>query len=81
MGQSFLLNLGDQYDWNINVADQTIVSRVKNIAVIRGAQGVYDAVKAGTTTLTAMGDPMCRQSKPACAMPSIFFEVTLVVEP
>ena len=81
VGQTFLLNLGDQYDWTVNVTDPSILSRRVNITVIRGAQGVYDALKAGTTTLSATGDPLCRQSKPACAMPSMAFEVTVVVEP
>jgi hypothetical protein len=81
VGQTFLLNLGDQYDWNINVADQTVLSRVKNIAVIRGAQGVYQALKAGTTTLMAGGDPPCRKSTPPCMRPSIAFELSVVVEP
>jgi hypothetical protein len=79
VGQTFLLMLGDQYEWDVMVADQTVLSRVKNIAVIRGAQGVYQALAAGTTTLTAAGNPACRQSKPACAMPSVAFELTVVV--
>ena len=78
--QTFLLFLGEQYNWSVNVTDQEIVSRVMNIAVIRGAQGIYLAHKPGTTSLTAFGDPTCRQSKPACAMPSIAFEVRVVVE-
>jgi hypothetical protein len=80
-GQRFLLNLGADYEWSPVVADQGIVSRVPNIAVIRGAQGIYEAHVAGRTTLTADGEPACRQAKPACAMPSRLFKVTLVVEP
>lgn len=80
-GQRFLLNLGAGYDWSPVIADQGIVSRVPNFAVIRGAQGIYEAHAAGRTTLTAAGDPPCRQAKPACAMPSRLFKVTLVVEP
>ncbi len=80
VGQRFLLNLGAEYNWNPVVADQSIVSRVIGILVIRGAQGIYEAHAPGTTTLTATGDPTCRQSKPACAMPSRVFKVTLVVE-
>jgi len=81
VGDTFLLNLGEDYNWNINVADQTVISRVKNIAVIRGAQGVYQALKAGTTTLMAGGDPACRQSNPPCMRPSIAFELTVSVAP
>jgi hypothetical protein len=75
-----LLKLGEQYDWAVAISDQNVVSRVKNIAVVRGAQGVYDALRAGTVTLTATGDPACRQSQPPCMMPSRVFMVTIVVK-
>ena len=80
VGETFLLKLGEVYTWDISLSDESVISRVKNIMVIRGAQGVYQALKPGTATLTATGDPLCRQTKPACAMPSILFEVTLVVK-
>jgi hypothetical protein len=80
MGQSILLMLGEQYTWDINLSDQGIISRVKNIAVLRGAQGIYETIKPGTVLLTATGDPLCRQSKPACGQPSIQFEVTIIVK-
>jgi hypothetical protein len=79
VGQSFLLKLGEDYDWQVTASDQNVVSRARNIAVVRGAQGVYDAHQAGTVTLTASGDPACRQSQPPCAMPSMLFTVTIVV--
>jgi hypothetical protein len=79
VGQRFLLNLGEGYDWAPTVTDQNVVSRVVGILVIRGAQGIYKAHAPGTVTLTASGDPTCRQSKPACAMPSRLFKVNLVV--
>jgi hypothetical protein len=80
VGESFLLKLGEDYDWTPIVADQTIVSRAMNIAVIRGAQGVYDAHKAGKTTLTATGDPVCRQATPPCEQPSRTFTIQIVVQ-
>jgi carboxyl-terminal processing protease len=78
--EQFLLKLGEEYDWTVTVADQSIVSRVVNITVVRGAQGVYEAHKAGSTTLTATGDPVCRQSQPPCAMPSRLFQINVVVQ-
>jgi hypothetical protein len=80
IGQSFLLKLGELYDWEVTVSDQNVVSRARNITVVRGAQGVYDALQAGTAKLTATGDPLCRQLTPACGMPSILFTVTVVVK-
>ena len=79
VGESFLLKLGDQYTWDVTISDQNVVSREKNIAVVRGAQGVYTANQPGTVTLSAAGDPQCRQSQPPCAMPSIQFMITIVV--
>jgi hypothetical protein len=80
-GQRFLLNLGEgTYTWSPVVADESVVSRVIGITVIRGAQGIYEAHQAGQTTLIATGDPLCRSQKPACAMPSISFQVNIVVQ-
>ena len=78
-GESFLLKLGNNYDWNIDISDQNIVSRVVNIMVINGAQGIYKAHNPGTATLTAQGDPFCLSSIPRCAMPSILFRVNITV--
>jgi hypothetical protein len=39
--------------WTVGVADRTILRRVPNIAVVRGAQGVYEAHALGTTKLAA----------------------------
>jgi hypothetical protein len=80
VGEAFLLKLGDVYTWEVNISDQNVLSRVKNITVVRGAQGVYDARQAGTVTLSATGDPQCRQSQPPCGMPSIQFKITIVVK-
>ncbi len=75
VGETFLLKLGEEYDWTVTVADQSVLSRVKNVMVVRGAQGLYEAIKTGSTTLTASGDPVCRQSQPPCDMLSRRFEI------
>jgi hypothetical protein len=80
VGEQFLLKLGEDYYWNVTIADQNIVSRVVGITVVRGAQGVYEAHQAGTTQLTAAGDPICRQSQPPCAAPSRDFQIQIVVK-
>ncbi len=79
-GDSFLLELGDEYSWEVNLSDQNVINRVKNIAVIRGAQGVFRAIQPGTVSLSAAGDPTCRQSQPPCGMPSLMFVVIIVVK-
>jgi hypothetical protein len=78
VGQSFLLNLGSD-GWSATVADQAIISRVINIAVVRGAQGVYLAHAAGRTTLDAIGPSPCPNAVPACGAPQRVFRVTIVV--
>jgi hypothetical protein len=79
VGDTFLLDLGNNYDWQIVVDHPEIVSRVVNIIVVRGAQGVYKALASGSAQLTATGDPTCRQSKPPCAAPSLLFKLNIVV--
>lgn len=78
-GGRFLLQLGEQYDWTVSISDQSLLSRVPNVAVARGAQGVYMAHKAGTVRLTATGDPPCRKSTPACALPARLFTVSIQI--
>jgi hypothetical protein len=79
VGDRFLLDLGDPYIWDVTIADPSIVSRVVNIAVVRGAQGVYEARAAGETRLQAIGDLPCRQSRPPCLAPSRLFRLVIVV--
>lgn len=79
VGERFLLQLGDEYVWTVRVADPAVVGRVVNVAVVRGAQGLYEAKQPGTTTLEASGDPPCRQSRPPCAAPSLLFRIQLRV--
>lgn len=79
-GDRFLLNLGmDTYGWRVTVSDESVISRVVNITVIRGALGVYEAHAAGSATLTATGDPLCRSATPPCGAPSRVFRVEIVV--
>ncbi len=79
VNETFLLKLGEGYDWNITIDDQTIFSRVVNVLVVRGAQGIYVAHRPGITTLTAVGSPECLKSQPPCARPSILFKLYVVV--
>jgi hypothetical protein len=78
-GGSFLLQLGSDLDWNVVVADPGIVSRDVNILVIRGAQGVYQAQQAGTTTLAATGTPICRTTAEPCPQYVVNFMITVIV--
>lgn len=81
VGDSFLLNLGtDVYDWTVTVDHESVLRLKMGVMVIRGAQGIYDALAPGTATLSATGNPLCLQSNPPCAAPSILFTITVIVE-
>ncbi|MGN6698449.1 MAG: hypothetical protein ACTHMJ_08325 [Thermomicrobiales bacterium] len=81
VGDRVLLQLGDAYIWAVQIADPAVLSRVVNVTVVKGAQGLYEAKQPGTTTLTAAGDPACRQVQPPCAQPSRLFRVQVRVSP
>ena len=68
------------YEWNVTVDNQNVVALKMGVLVIKGAQGLFDALAPGTATLTAVGDPLCRKSTPPCMIPTILFKVTLVVQ-
>jgi hypothetical protein len=80
VNQRVLVNLGEEFDWSVQIDDPSIVSRLPNITVARGAQGVYEAHRVGQTVLSATGDPVCRRAQPACAAPSRSFRVQIVVQ-
>jgi len=66
-------------DWNITIDDQTVISRVVNVAVVRGAQGIYIAHNEGRTRLIAFGIPVCRKEQPPCGAPSRQFQTNVMV--
>jgi hypothetical protein len=85
VGQEFLLMLGQTIDqpdrlWSLNIEDQTVISRVMGIMVIRGAQGLFKANQPGHSGLSAVGDLPCRQSTPPCMAPSLSFHADFVVK-
>jgi photosystem II stability/assembly factor-like uncharacterized protein len=85
VGQRFLLNLGAAdgnpgYDWTVTVANPAIVSQVTDVLAIQGSQGLYEARTTGRTTVSATGDPICREAQPPCAAPSRAFSVQIVVK-
>ena len=79
VGDRFLLDLGGGYTWSVQVADPSVVSRVIGVLPIRDAQGLFEARSPGTTTLIATGGYPCQQATPPCELPSIRFQITLVV--
>jgi hypothetical protein len=77
VGQTFLLALGDLL-WTVHVADPTVLARVPNVLVVRGAQGLYRALRPGETTIHATGRPNCPSGQP-CPMFVAAFDLTVRV--
>jgi hypothetical protein len=78
VGETFTLDLGGDFDWQLQVGDERIITRV-DTGMATG-QGNYRALATGRTELTAAGEPACRQASPACMMPSVLFQITIVVQ-
>ncbi len=79
VGQRFLLNLDGAYNWTIHMTDPGVLSQVPNGLNIIAAQGVFEAHKRGTTVLTAVSEPACRQAQVPCNAPVRKFRLWVVV--
>jgi len=77
-GDRFTLELGVLQDWTVGVGNQDIIRRLPNFAMIQDAQGIYEALAAGSTTLSAIGRPVCDPGT-ACPMYVIEFKVNVIV--
>jgi carboxyl-terminal processing protease len=80
VGDRFLLKLGEEYDWTVSISDDSVLSRLINVTVVRAAQGIYETHRAGTATVSATGDPACRKTQPPCAAPSRLFQIQIAVK-
>jgi hypothetical protein len=81
VGDNILLNLGaDMYDWNVSVDNPSVISLRMGVLAIQGSQGIFDAHAPGSATLTAVGNPKCINLTPPCMMPSMLFNVTVIVQ-
>jgi hypothetical protein len=69
--ERFLLKLGEDYNWDVEINNQTIVSKVINIMVVKGAQGVYESHNLGNAVMTTTGNPICLATSTPCLQPSI----------
>jgi hypothetical protein len=79
-GQRFVLFLDQGYAWQITIADPAIVALLDERAPLPDAQGYFEALQPGQTKISASGDPLCRAAKPPCMMPSILFDITIMVD-
>jgi len=79
IGATILVMLGTDFVWTVAIDDPSILMPVPGVTLVRGAQGLYRAQKAGQTTISAVGDPACRSSRPPCMAPSFHWSVTVDV--
>lgn len=79
LGSEVLLRLGDAYAWDVTVDNTATLALLTGPSLPTGAQAFYRAAAPGTAVIRAAGDPVCRRSTPACGMPSIAVEITVVV--
>lgn len=77
-GTQVILALDGDHDWTVTVADQTVLTPAPG-ALPPGAQGIYAASQPGQTTLTAVGEPLCRKAQPPCSAPTVLFRVAIAV--
>lgn len=80
VGERFLLSLRkDTYEFSPSVFDATILAKVTD-AEISGSQGVFEALRLGSTKLVAVGELQCAKGTPPCLAPSLSVEFTVLVE-
>lgn len=76
VGDRVLLRLGD-LEWSVDFSNPKILERVKGVALVHDAQGLFTVAAAGTTTVVAGGSPRCEAGIP-CPQFHVRFEATVV---
>jgi hypothetical protein len=81
VGEKFLLLLKkDTIEWSVSFTDSSLIVRLAEEPGVPGAQGIFQAVRPGTSQLNAIGEYPCAKVRPACLLPSLLFEVGFVIE-
>jgi hypothetical protein len=81
VGEKFLLLLKkDTIEWSVSFTDSSLIVRLAEEPAVPGAQGIFQAVRAGTTQLSAIGEYPCAKLRPACLQPALAFEAGFIVE-
>jgi hypothetical protein len=81
VGDRVVVKMGTTLNWTVDVEPPGILVPVPGVGtLIRGVQGIYEAVQPGTATLTATGRPDCSGGG-ACPQFIQQVQVTIVVGP
>jgi hypothetical protein len=79
VGERILLVLiNGAYVFVPSVVDETVLRKVTDVE-IPGSKGVYEALRSGSTKLTATGELPCHRTEPSCLAPTLFVEFSIVV--
>ncbi len=78
VGERITVALGEQYRWEVTSSNTAVISRLPQFLMVRGAQGIYEAHKAGQATLQATGTMVCAVGQPCPALARVF-RVTVTV--
>lgn len=76
VGEQFLLAIGGNFNWSVDLINQSMIVRVPTLIEIPGSQGIFEAVASGKATLAALGEPDCNK----CVEPPAHFAVTLIID-
>ncbi len=77
-GERITVALGEQYRWAVTSSNTAVISRLPQFLMVRGAQGIYEAHRAGQATLQATGTMVCAVGQPCPALARVF-RVTVTV--
>lgn len=79
VGENVSFQLNDSFDWTFASTNEAVTAQTPDNLLVEGTQGVFRAMASGVAELTAIGEPRCRKSKPACGLPSIQYQITVIV--
>jgi hypothetical protein len=81
VGEKFQVLLKkESFEWSVVEFDPNIIIKLTNEPAPQGSQGIFQAVKAGRTPLSAVGELPCQKLPHPCLAPSLHFEVTLDIQ-
>jgi hypothetical protein len=82
VGENVMLLLNKEpYEWTPSVLDSSIFQKVQDPPLMKGAQGIFQAKRPGTTELRAIGEIPCNRAEHPCLPSSaLLFAVTIVVQ-
>lgn len=78
--QGFMLDLGQDYIWEVTISPEAVVSQNLNYTPRPGEQGIFIARDSGRAELRATGNPLCRHAEPPCTRPDVLYRLTILVE-